>query len=48
VESAREKGQHVNMNGRIACMDKAATARIEGNSEIGEVSLSYGVREKKP
>jgi thiamine biosynthesis lipoprotein ApbE len=48
VESAREKGRHVNMKGKIACGEKAETAKIEGNSEIGEITLSYGPREKKP
>lgn len=48
VESAREKGRHVDMKGKIACKDKAETAKIEGNSEIGQVTLQYGPREKKP
>lgn len=48
VESAREKGRHVNLKGAITCDEKAESAKIEGNSEIGEVTLTYGPREKKP
>jgi len=48
VESAREKGRHVNMKGSINCGEKPETAKIDGNSELGEVTLSYGPREKRP
>ena len=48
IESAREKGAHINMNGKIECGAKASSAKIEDSSDIRDVNLSYGPKEAKP
>ena len=42
IESAREKGRHAVLEGKIECGDRPAEAKIPGNGEFDGVTVRYG------
>ncbi|MFM8274709.1 MAG: DUF2271 domain-containing protein [Gemmata sp.] len=47
VEVHREFGDHVRQSGKIECKDKAATTRLEKNSETAETLIEFKEGKKK-
>lgn len=47
VEVHREFGAHLRQSGKIECLDKAATAKLEKNDETAETVVEFNKPEKK-
>jgi thiamine biosynthesis lipoprotein ApbE len=47
VEVHREFGQHLRQSGKIECLDKAASAKLEKNAETGDTVIEFKELKKK-